>query len=121
MPRIWRWRALGLSHPQRSDSRSQESIKGLRAMLAAIRKRGYSVSNQAREIGVSSVAAAFCDRAGLLIGTVSIAMPTDRADPVLIARLGQLVAAAAAQIEHRLFGRELPNSLKLPICPETRP
>lgn len=37
--RIWRWRALGLSHPQRSDSRSQESIAGLRAMLAAIRQR----------------------------------------------------------------------------------
>lgn len=37
--RIWRWRALGLSHPQRSDSRSRESIQGLRAMLAAIRKR----------------------------------------------------------------------------------
>lgn len=37
--RIWRWRALGLSHPQRSNSRSQESIQGLRAMLAAIRRR----------------------------------------------------------------------------------
>jgi DNA-binding GntR family transcriptional regulator len=37
--RIWRWRALGLSHPQRSDSRSQESIAGLRGMLAAIRQR----------------------------------------------------------------------------------
>lgn len=37
--RIWRWRALGLSHPQRSAARSKESIKGLRAMLAAIRKR----------------------------------------------------------------------------------
>jgi len=37
--RIWRWRALGLSHPQRSDSRSQESIAGLRAMLVAIRQR----------------------------------------------------------------------------------
>jgi GntR family transcriptional regulator, trigonelline degradation regulator len=37
--RIWRWRALGLSHPQRSDSRSRESVKGLRAILAAIRRR----------------------------------------------------------------------------------
>jgi DNA-binding GntR family transcriptional regulator len=37
--RIWRWRALGLSHPRRSGSRSQESVRGLRAMLAAIRKR----------------------------------------------------------------------------------
>jgi len=37
--RIWRWRALGLSHPQRSDARSRESITGLRAMLAAIRDK----------------------------------------------------------------------------------
>jgi len=37
--RIWRWRALGLSHPQRSDQRSRESVKNLRALLAAIRKR----------------------------------------------------------------------------------
>lgn len=37
--RIWRWRALGLSHPQRSAQRSKESVKGLRAVLAAIRKR----------------------------------------------------------------------------------
>ena len=26
--RIWRWRALGLSHPQRSAERSKESIEG---------------------------------------------------------------------------------------------
>jgi DNA-binding GntR family transcriptional regulator len=37
--RIWRWRALGLSHPQRSAQRSRESVRNLRAMLAAIRKR----------------------------------------------------------------------------------
>jgi DNA-binding GntR family transcriptional regulator len=36
--RIWRWRALGLSHPRRSAQRSKESIKGLRAVLAAIKK-----------------------------------------------------------------------------------
>jgi DNA-binding GntR family transcriptional regulator len=37
--RIWRWRALGLSHPARSTHRSKESVRNLRAMLAAIRKR----------------------------------------------------------------------------------
>jgi GntR family transcriptional regulator, trigonelline degradation regulator len=37
--RIWRWRALGLSHPKRSLERSQESLRGLRAMLKAIRAR----------------------------------------------------------------------------------
>jgi DNA-binding GntR family transcriptional regulator len=37
--RIWRWRALGLSHPSRSPMRSRESIKGLRAMFTAIVNR----------------------------------------------------------------------------------
>lgn len=37
--RIWRWRAIGLTHPQRSDARSRESIEGLRAILVAIRGR----------------------------------------------------------------------------------
>jgi len=35
--RIWRWRALGLSHSQRSARRSRESIRALQALLAAIR------------------------------------------------------------------------------------
>ncbi len=35
--RIWRWRALGLSHPKRSPKRSRQSIEGLRAMFAAIK------------------------------------------------------------------------------------
>jgi DNA-binding GntR family transcriptional regulator len=34
--RIWRWRALGLAHPRRSGERSEESVQGLRSMLAAI-------------------------------------------------------------------------------------
>jgi DNA-binding GntR family transcriptional regulator len=36
LARIWRWRALGLSHPQRSPGRSEESIKGLQALYKAI-------------------------------------------------------------------------------------
>ncbi|WP_161141981.1 GntR family transcriptional regulator [Propylenella binzhouense] len=34
--RIWRWRALGLAHPQRSPGRSQESIDNLRTLVRAI-------------------------------------------------------------------------------------
>jgi len=37
--RVWRWRALGLHHPQRSRSRSRESVAGLRALLKAIEAR----------------------------------------------------------------------------------
>jgi DNA-binding GntR family transcriptional regulator len=37
--RIWRWRALGLSHPQRSASRWKESIQNLGNMIAAIKRK----------------------------------------------------------------------------------
>ena len=37
--RIWRWRALGLTHPQRSETRSRESVVNLQAVLGAIRAR----------------------------------------------------------------------------------
>jgi len=44
--RIWRWRALGLSHPRRSAQRSRESVKGLRAVLAAIRRRDAAAAEK---------------------------------------------------------------------------
>ena len=48
--RIWRWRALGLSHPQRSPDRSRESITNLAAVLNAIRERdGESAERLTRE------------------------------------------------------------------------
>lgn len=48
--RIWRWRALGLSHPSRSRTRSRESIDGLRAMYEAIVNRdAANAERHARE------------------------------------------------------------------------
>jgi DNA-binding GntR family transcriptional regulator len=44
--RIWRWRALGLSHPRRSPERSAESIKALQELLTAIRARKASVAER---------------------------------------------------------------------------
>jgi DNA-binding GntR family transcriptional regulator len=44
--RIWRWRALGLSHPQRSSERSKESVAGLRAVLAAIQNRDAGLAER---------------------------------------------------------------------------
>jgi len=45
--KIWRWRALGLGHPQRSVERSQESMRALRVMLKAIRARDAGVAERA--------------------------------------------------------------------------
>jgi GntR family transcriptional regulator, trigonelline degradation regulator len=44
--RIWRWRALGLSHAERSDVRSKESIAGLRAMVTAIKQRNGDLAEK---------------------------------------------------------------------------
>src|ERR1700730_4463945 len=37
--RIWRWRAMGLTHPNRSPQRAQESTNNLLALVKAIRGR----------------------------------------------------------------------------------
>jgi DNA-binding GntR family transcriptional regulator len=37
--RVWRWRAIGLTHPDRAGKRLKQSVKNLRSMLIAIKKR----------------------------------------------------------------------------------
>jgi DNA-binding GntR family transcriptional regulator len=72
--RIWRWRALGLSHPQRSAGRSKESIEGLRAMLAAIKKRHPSLAERIIRDEVTRAAA----EATRLLVTGSLSTPMRR-------------------------------------------
>lgn len=45
--RIWRWRAVGLTHPNRSGRRSIESMEGLHEMLKAIRLRNAELAQSA--------------------------------------------------------------------------
>ena len=44
--RIWRWRALGLTHPARSARRPEESVRGLKAIVAAIRRGDAAAAEQ---------------------------------------------------------------------------
>jgi DNA-binding GntR family transcriptional regulator len=55
--RIRRWRAIGLSHPQRSIERQQESIRNLRVMLRAVRSRDARLAEQAIREDVQKAAA----------------------------------------------------------------
>ncbi|HXM90750.1 MAG TPA: GntR family transcriptional regulator [Candidatus Dormibacteraeota bacterium] len=55
--RIWRWRALGLGHPRRSEKRWKESIRRLRAMLAAIFKGDASLAETLLRDEVTKAAA----------------------------------------------------------------
>ena len=45
--RIWRWRALGVTHPQRSARRSNEVVRGLKEICAAIRRRDAEAAERA--------------------------------------------------------------------------
>ena len=48
--RVWRWRAVGLTHPDRAHNRLAESVENLRCLIAAIRnKDGESADRIARE------------------------------------------------------------------------
>jgi DNA-binding GntR family transcriptional regulator len=55
--RIRRWRAIGLSHPQRSADRQQESIRNLRVMFRAVRSRDAKLAEQAIREDVQKAAA----------------------------------------------------------------
>jgi GntR family transcriptional regulator, trigonelline degradation regulator len=55
--RIWRWRALGLGHPQRSAVRSKESVNILKALYAAIEKRDADLAEKLAREDVTKAAA----------------------------------------------------------------
>lgn len=42
--RIWRWRAVGLSHPLRSEQRWKESVERLRGLVQAVKKRDAALA-----------------------------------------------------------------------------
>ena len=54
--RIWRWRAMGLTHPKRSLERGRESIINLRVLLHAIRARDAALAEKTIREEVSEAA-----------------------------------------------------------------
>ncbi len=44
--RIWRWRALGLGHPQRSAGRSKQSVAALRELYQAVKNRDAELAEK---------------------------------------------------------------------------
>jgi DNA-binding GntR family transcriptional regulator len=47
LAQIWRWRAIGLTHPKRSKDRSRESARNLRDVVDAIRSGDGERAEQA--------------------------------------------------------------------------
>ena len=54
--RIWRWRGLGLTHPNRSQERDRQSLKNLRALVQAIGARDAALAESILRDEVSKAA-----------------------------------------------------------------
>lgn len=74
----------------------------LRAELAAIRERGYSISDEDLDLGACAIAAPIFDRHGAVIAGVSIAVPASRFGEAERTSYRAAVMAAAAEISRRL-------------------
>jgi DNA-binding GntR family transcriptional regulator len=55
--RVWRWRMLGLAHPQRSAERSRESVDNLQKIVAAIRRGDGDAAEAVTRAEVTAAAA----------------------------------------------------------------
>lgn len=76
-------------------------VKKLRAELAEIRRRGYSVNRRESEAGVISVAAPIRDTSGKTIAAISVAGPAERLEPHEFA-VAQVTMEAAAAVSRRM-------------------
>ena len=77
----------------------------IQKLIKQARMRGYSISNQAMEDGIHSVAATFVDPKGKPVGTIAVAMPSIRATPAKIAACGDAVKAAVLETSTKLYGQ----------------
>lgn len=55
--RVWRWRAVGLTHPDRAHDRLNQSVGNLQSLLAAIRNKDGNLAEQITRDEVSQAAA----------------------------------------------------------------
>jgi DNA-binding IclR family transcriptional regulator len=74
----------------------------LRAELACIRERGYSVADEALEVGLVAIAAPVFDHDGRTIAALSIAGPKLRVTAECIPTIGERVRAAAGRVSSLL-------------------
>jgi len=54
--RVWRWRAVGLTHPDRAHDRLDESVENLRRLIAAIRNKDGESADRIMRMEVSMAA-----------------------------------------------------------------
>ena len=85
--------------------RSLDTPRKLRADLAGIRERGFSIDDEEHAIGLRCVAAVIRDEDGLPLAAISLSGPLARIGDAALIASGQLVAAAADAVTAQLGGR----------------
>lgn len=76
------------------------------ADLEAIRRRGWAVDDEERNLGMRCIAAAIYDEGGEAVAGLSISGPCQRIGPERLDALGPVVAAAAARVTRAIGGVE---------------
>lgn len=92
----------------------------LRDELAAIRRRGWAVDDEERELGVRCVAAPIVDGAGRVVAAISVSGPTTRLTPAVAEQIGPLVRAAADACSARLGGPQAVPRVAAPAAHASR-
>ena len=86
-------------------SQTLTSEAALVADLARIRRRGWSIDNQERYLGMRCIAAPIFDASGVSIAGLSVSGPAARFTDAMIAATGPEVRASADAVTERLGGR----------------
>lgn len=94
--------ALTLQSMKRYTAHTITERQMLTEELEAIRKQGYSIDNMEHEFGIRCVGAPVFNRAGILVGGLSISGPSLRFDGNTVEIYSQKLHMVASQITARL-------------------
>jgi IclR family acetate operon transcriptional repressor len=83
----------------------------LKRHLLEIRRQGYAIDNEERELGLRCVASPITDRTGLVVASLSVSAPTTRLSEELALKLAPAVKASARTISRMLGSPALPHSV----------
>jgi DNA-binding IclR family transcriptional regulator len=76
-----------------------KSFDEFRRALAGLRRAGICITHGEVDPGRTGIGAPIFDRDGAVLGSLSLALPTARADEALITRIAPLVALGAREVE----------------------
>jgi DNA-binding IclR family transcriptional regulator len=79
-------------------------VTELRRELATVRKQGYAICRQEREVGLCSLAVPLRNYTGLVVGSLALAEAAERLDGNAIKRVLTYLRATAHQIEVHIGG-----------------